>query len=811
MNTEPYYIYTRNRPYRIAFLIDPAAHIEWVNIIQDFNRDKWGGRFNPIILTDGNTISPEWWKFLCDYDPDIIFSVPQLSNGLKRKMHIFLTPFTVVTPHDGQRFVGIHEQPLSFRPSPEALSQIRRSFMSESNSLCYFIVSDATPLPIKTFLQDNFGITNEYDLRYVNVEQERQKCNAKDFRINTLEDLNAALLELGDFKNRFVLQSQLCSLPNTFKETDYSHTRERLEVVIGDSIDEKVYAWNRQLDIPSWMRTQLTQLLISRELFEEPAIQEGLLSFINRYTSSIGNDNARGTTLVSFTVPEAELRTLLLAKRGLRYSRGVNYLTSHPTFSYERAEHFYLNTTGRNFHRANSNEETLTIEEPTIGATRLNNGSWLTDLAIEYRPERFKHIIGRTYWWRLPKRNSILRDCRFFNKEARIDWRGMFSVQVRGSWEMRPDENLIQLKLPDDETIFYSLFCGDRYDSTEQDQGRRYAERPFYTLQISDKGKYLLGVLKLCSNLYGATHLFEERYWRDLFARMSNREPEKDVKAMDDIRNTLKRPLDRGIDLKTESGLSWLTNKVAKLSRKYSRTTRDFTYREMEDLAKKETDEYNANPSGQVIPFNEEDFRRTVSDLIESKILLLGVRPKCPHCGFKIWYEVDEIKTLIECSGCGYKFSLKAEPTWSYRLNSLINSAVSEHGTVPLILTLGDVTNEGRSSAIFSPSLDLIKKDEDGELVIDREIDLACIVDGKFIIGEVKESNDLFEPRDFERMEEIAKTVRPDKIIFSSLEEKPTRHLLTKIEELRGKLLDLEIEVEWHSIKYWVFRPHPVR
>ena len=74
MELSPYSIYANNRPFRIAFLVNPDGDGEWFDIIRDYNREKWGGRFNPIILTNGKTIEDSWWKFLRDYDPDIIFS-----------------------------------------------------------------------------------------------------------------------------------------------------------------------------------------------------------------------------------------------------------------------------------------------------------------------------------------------------------------------------------------------------------------------------------------------------------------------------------------------------------------------------------------------------------------------------------------------------------------------------------------------------------------------------------------------------------------------------------------------------------------
>ena len=64
MFTNPFSIYIDKRPVRIVFLVNPSQDsIEIVDQLINFNRGLWGGRFNPIILTDGNTIEDNWWKF----------------------------------------------------------------------------------------------------------------------------------------------------------------------------------------------------------------------------------------------------------------------------------------------------------------------------------------------------------------------------------------------------------------------------------------------------------------------------------------------------------------------------------------------------------------------------------------------------------------------------------------------------------------------------------------------------------------------------------------------------------------------------
>jgi hypothetical protein len=51
-----------------------------------------------------------------------------------------------------------------------------------------------------------------------------------------------------------------------------------------------------------------------------------------------------------------------------------------------------------------------------------------------------------------------------------------------------------------------------------------------------------------------------------------------------------------------------------------------------------------------------------------------------------------------------------------------------------------------------------------------REIDLACVVDGELILGEVKEGG--FPKKDFEKLGDVAEVIQPDRAaMFISLEQ----------------------------------------
>ncbi|MDE0503529.1 MAG: hypothetical protein OXI86_05555, partial [Candidatus Poribacteria bacterium] len=81
--------------------------------------------------------------------------------------------------------------------------------------------------------------------------------------------------------------------------------------------------------------------------------------------------------------------------------------------------------------------------------------------------------------------------------------------------------------------------------------------------------------------------------------------------------------------------------------------------------------------------------------------------------------------------------------------------------------------------------------------------DIACIQDGKFIIGEVKQSMDLFKPKDFDSMAEIAKRTKPDVVLFACIDsQQPKRRITENIERIQKKLSSLEIDVKWYKLEH---------
>jgi hypothetical protein len=813
MQTSPYSIYINKRPIRIAFFVDSNGSTEWFDRIFKFNQEKWGGRFNPIILTDGENISEQEWNFLRKYDPDIILSNIDLNEELKKKIHIFFSPYKIEIIKPDGKSIYLHDDPISIFPTKQNIVGVSHIFPFEESSIVLFEFSDSTPDVIKKFIQRNFGFLENTQLDLYYIKKNLGNCKKQIYKISDFDSLNQTLLELGDFHNRVTFPIQICSTPNTFKGVNYNAYNEYFGIIIGDSRQDLSYFWNRSMMISGWMRTALTQLWLPKEFIEESKIRPGLENFLYRHVGLTGSNNTHGAHFITFSLTEDELNKFSSSFIGKLMYHIKPTKFSEPQMPDLREEWpFYYLKQNLELFRAHSREEHIIIEEPDVPEGVMGGQSWCADIYIQGNPQKFPNIIGKEYWWQLPQRNNLIYELSILNKPARINSQKTFSVLMRRRTSISPEENVLVIKLPEEKSVFDSLICGESYAYIGTGDRERFLSRPFYFTQSSDKGMYLSGVLSLFPCLSTVHRLFEERYWRRMFEKMSNQEVTKDNKRKEDIFNKLKKNIKRGRDFNNSGeDIEWLAEMVLNLAKTHTKQEVEITYQDFKKVAENEHSQYLQNEGSREIIFDEKDLKESLSDLINWNVLLLGIKPKCPRCGYRFWYHINEAQQGIICKGCNYEFTISAEEKWYYKLNSLVWSGFSLHGTIPVLLVLGQLLFDSRSSFIYVPSLDLYQKDETEKENKYGEIDVICIIDGKFIIGEVKQSIGLFETSDFEKAAEIGMLLKPDIILFSSLDKKPNTFVINKIIELKEKLKSLEIDVQWYQIHHSVFEPQPVR
>ena len=906
MFTHPYSIYTDKRPIRIAFLVDPSPEsIETVDQIIDYNRGLWGGRYNPIILTDGNTIGDRWWQFLRDVDPDIIKSLVPLSIDLIEKFEKFLSPMAIENfqgnePSDlGTRVnpridpAGIDVNSLNFsnlggwygkpvigtfnvEEMDDHIGKLfaRRNFgisllsnwaggwdaFSIPSSLETALSRGEVPLEIHEGFKekelDKAGIplskeafskrSTQYPEKWAIIDQENNRIHhvksrndqlfvwpyrqnsdptpneieKKVYLVTNRENLAEALSQLSQNQN-IVCRDQICAFPNTERELE-KFSPDWFEVIVGDTLQEIVHFWNRPWLLSRSKRKYMNQLWLPTALATDPIMEDALCSWINRNTWK-KNGNPKTVYFVSFSGKDREIEDIA-SKFQITlgaFTHAKHYVeTQIPSLAPEHLSFFlgenplFSRDSNIDIHRAQGNTDILELTEPNGLAQHDLDGHWMADFYIEFTHDRYgnkddiiKRIDGDSLLWKLPNRNHLADG--MFSKSSRIRQNGFPSAL------MKKGDQVLRLTLKGAESVVASLFySNNRFVYKNNDPRVQIAAAPYNDANVSDKGKYLQGVLELFGNLTFAYEVFRNPYWRSMFDILSkNLGAEQNMKET--VSNTLRKLINRSDPLTStnqraiESLTARVVNHTKNLVLKQKEVSFDRFMSEAETWREKFIDgvKSTGNHSERDLigyGFRREDIEKALSELTQRNIIQIGVRPRCRSCGIANWYHVDDIGQQLTCQGCRILFSLDPESPWQYRLNSLVHAAYAFHGITPVILVLGQLLNDSGTSFLFSPNLNLLVRPQDElseELETVAEVDIACIRDGKFIIGEVKQSMRLFNKNDFDDMTEIAKRVKPDIVLFSCVDQQhPSDFITEQIARIKSKLSPLEVDVMWYQL-----------
>ena len=929
MFTHPYSIYIDKRPMRIAFLVDPSpGSIEKVDQIIKYNRGLWGGRYNPIILTDGNTIEDKWWKFLRDVDPDIIKPLVPLSIGLIERFEKFLSPLTIEefredTQPDLVTKVNTRITPAGIdNNSPNVYKDL---MLFREPVLGTFNVDEMDDDMEKLFIHRNFGISmgtgwgtgsdafniplsleatllsgkvpsevhegfkekelekkgipfskevfsknsTRYPGKWAIIDRENNQIHyverrngsllvqpysrstnqavneieRKTYLVTDRENLAEALLELSQVQN-VVYQDQICAFPNTERELEKT-SLDWFEVIVGDTLQDVVHFWNRPWLLGRWKRRYMNQMWLSTTLATDPIMEDALCSWIDGNTWK-ENGNPKTVDFVSFSAEDGDLENIASKfKRTLgAFTHAKHYtdpqipnLVSEHLFFFLKENPLSSRDSSIETRKAQGNQNILELTEPN-GLDQYDlNGNWMADFYIEFTHEvdRDQNDVIRKMdqnsgFWKLPNRNHLAFN--MCDKFSRIRRSGFPSVLVRRG------EKVLRFTLENPESVVGSLFYSDNCFMYEDSDPRvQVATTPYYRSDISDKGKYLKGVLELFGNLTFAYEIFRNPYWREMFDLLS-KNTRAEQGAEEAVANKIRKLINRSGPLTSaqQDAIESLAKQAVNLARNLTLKQKESSFKKFITEAQKQreknvnnvllaNDQYGTDflfqlfDSSEVLAFankqhemdivdfgfRPKDVKEALLQLTQRNIIQIGVRPRCTSCGMANWYHVDDIGQQLICQGCRVPFPLHPELTWHYRLNSLVHAAYAVHGTTPLVLVLGQLLNESRTSFFFSPNLELFVRpqDESSErLKPIAEVDIACIQDGKFIIGEVKQSMSLFKKADFDKMAEIAQKTKPDIVLFSSMDsDEPTRLITKNIERIQSELSPLEIDVQWYELK----------
>jgi hypothetical protein len=196
------------------------------------------------------------------------------------------------------------------------------------------------------------------------------------------------------------------------------------------------------------------------------------------------------------------------------------------------------------------------------------------------------------------------------------------------------------------------------------------------------------------------------------------------------------------------------------------------------------------NALGKTIPPETKAYFDTVSDLLpeealnllERGILERGFVLRCTTCSYRSWYPVEHIGQTFECVRCLQTQVYRSNPLWLYKLPEVIFQGFNDNMQVPL-LALHYLQHKSQQCFEWVPDSDIYWIEDGNE--VKRNVDILCLCDGKFYIGEAK-SNEEIERDQFSFYADICRRVAIDGIVFATSKPQWSRSTHQRIEQLKA-------------------------
>lgn len=693
-------ITSRPRHLRYVYFIDVKYPYEKLFNLVCENQKLWGGRYNPIIPVNENTISENYISLLKNYDPDYVFYSENIDPEIIRRLRVF-------NP------CGYYN--LDEHPRKENISGVDSIYLlSKFDTNLKVILPHGlweTKSPLLDFYKLNFGIESDTFVSENEISKKHQRID--------LDKVTFASLTQILHQEKPIIKSGLSRMNlNTIILRNLQHAQYgEFEIVIDkdkSSISNLIYYWNRLL----FEGRNIIYLTIEElEILRNDKYFGGILY-------DLSNDQA--IKVVSLNLSKDEMQEIITEK--------LNPIAFNRRFQYKTIENFPFDILDANglFERDYSENllaQTLITEKglfhlPKLSFTNevgFHPQKWAVDVEIKkFGENNYQNEIKFPY---TTETWQIIKDV-----EGRINRKRNISIIIHNQ---KNTSNNLEMVIPEFRNLLRQLISCPKIHG--QSVNTKYID-----ISPHDGSNRLSAFLKTFDfSFFTIDDFFTDQFWVGLFEELiTNDRVAGDSIYFEEIKS-------KAIQVLEQKGIL-LGNKGE-------------TYQNEENL--------------------ELGLKETLDELCSYRVFLKGLKLKCPKCSSEFWYPIKEVSETINCKGCLESFKLPIEPKFAYKLNDLIKnnifqSKTSRDGNLTVIRTLARIQDGSRQSFEYSPQLNLYDSHESRKPC--SEVDIVCLSDGKFIIGEAKHNSLAFSENSNKALQslvELAKEIYPDKIVLSCYED----------------------------------------
>jgi hypothetical protein len=748
-------IQTQHRPRRVAFLVDlgqdSVAEI-LLNILH-FNLDSWGGRHNPIVPLISGAVPEAFYALLDVADPDVFYIYGELDPRCIETIHSRYSP-TFVSRHFTRQPIDTHSYGVNLREQASIKNCLRNLrnkigpyFRRQEPCILQLEMNESRTL--SPFFLWNFGFT---DSNYFAIQNDGVPgCRPISANDRDLLDLLVTQMNL-------VWAINVCGDAPLARGTGNSWS-DHIPVFFGSSPWNIIGYWNDGLRSgpTSPVYGGINQLWLTQAVLDDEPAYQKLVRLLQLKVSP--SNPQKGIKVISYDTNEAELERIgkKLAEdiRGTLHYRSCLKLEAPETELVEPRKVLTLFSPLGEIEYATGKEIHLSLRAPS-DITVNSEDCWMVDLRI-YNPEQELWYSNATPWWRLPQKASMAG---LFNRFR--PHRIVFDRRV--SFEVNAKDSTLDFETPSSGKIFRHLLSPQVHIHLAADLRSNLRIPNTRDLRLSDKGRYLTGILGLSSTLRDSLYLFEHPFWRSLLQKLSR--PDPSTQLVEKITSDARELIRNAWTTDREHLASQLKDEIIFVSKQLSQSGSWLTFRAIEQLYTN----YLSGLMAEEQELQQRNLRTELSALIRDSIIFQGVELRCPKCISSYWYAIEDMDRAVVCRGCHASFPMEAEPVWSYQLNELIRVGIGDQGLLPVLRTLARLFDRANDSFFFTPSVDFLSYQHNDVPIVESELDLAWVKDGLFGIAEVKNGTKLFKPRDFINMAVLADKTRPDILLIAAPE-----------------------------------------
>jgi len=805
------------RPMRIAYVLEDGedAHA-WLDEIIAKCFARHGGRQSLIVPSLNGSIPARYCSWLKAIDPDAVVLVTYQNGEVAAQLGALLGDTLIEQRERRRGEAEAHprvqlEVPaltsLSWIPFFKTVSGLRRQPIE-------FILDRYPTWQDDGLIKDNFGtlygsfarfpIHEEIGVRLLMLTPENPPENRWHFRIPNVDEVQDPYVVLENLPlNGTSTLSHLSNLNcQPFRPT---HAwREAFCLVVGDSLVDRISCWNAGLLFDDATTQSIKTLRVPSLVATNSDKTAKVASFLQRANWLGGNSGPPRIAVRSHSLDEASLAEFVerirpaarstvtfMAIASLDDCCPENATDMHPAY---RAFLPSPTTT----ETAASNPTTF-VEAPaplhlkyTAGQHPiLSEGAWYVDLAIDKFDDHGRYSNVRQAWM-LPKRRQLIR------KFVKVDGTRILRY---GGLGLPVDVNAsaIEVNQPDDETLFGALLVEVGHHAYGDVRFERDKQPAYTYVEPSDKGRYLAGLLGMFGSLSDLENMMNTRFWRRQFYAMGA--PANEQRA--EVITSLKRRLaGRTEILHIDSADDWgrladrvvqlASNlKVPRLRTRYDRLLKLWLTELDEAIS---LDEHLKQQAESIVADAPDELKSSLAFLVDRRVFYRGHEWVCRNCSHRNWAGIRTLADAMPCEVCATEHHLPVDVAMDFRLNEFFATCLREHDTLTVACVLAALRQEANAFFTFFPQAAIYRKyPEDQNERPSRELDILCVSDGKFVIGEAKARAESIAPSDISDLAGAAKDLGVDVAILAALTDERSV-MLAKLEQLRN-LLPTTIEV----------------